>query len=424
MSLIAIDLNKKIIHSLQRTPESQKTQQGRYMKIGILGGGQLARMLLQKGIENGHEMHVLCQNNEPATFVTAFHHPGSPHSELDLISFFQKVDVITFESEFISIPILKTALEKTAVLLQTSQTKKTKVPEFFPPLKSMEVLQDRLTQKQLLNKFKIPTLPFYNFENPDSGQTLWSSSIIKRRRGGYDGYGTYSIRGIIPSNILKILKTNTEGHIVEPRIQFERELALIFSRNRLGKIEIFPLVESFQEHSKCLWVKGPIELKSKQEQDLKKIIKKISGMLHSLPYVGVIAFELFQISKDEQKRLQLRSSLIVNEIAPRVHNSGHFSLNAMDKDQFTSHLHAITQRNSASPELYVKNFVMLNLIGAFTGPAKFPNGQNGSLHWYGKKDSKIGRKLGHINYQSHYKTQNELLKIALKELKKWRKNTL
>ncbi len=386
------------------------------MKIGILGGGQLARMLLQKGLENGHEMHVLCSSTEPAAQVTRFHTPGNPNLVDDLKKFLKKVEILTFESEFIDISLLRSALNDLTL-------EKLPLPKIFPKLESMETLQDRKTQKLLLQKFKIPTLPFVDYEthSPESLIDLFDRFVVKKRLGGYDGYGTFIVRN--KHDFLK-LSTSPAGHIVEPLIFFQKELSLIAFRSTATSTQFLPLTESYQEDSKCLWAKGPFKVKSFFQKDLQKIQLKISKMLESIDYIGVIAFELFLISKKEKTKRKLESHLIVNEIAPRVHNTGHYSLTALSKDQFTLHLQAITGHQKPRTELYVKNYVMLNLIGQKNELANAPTQHQGALFWYGKSESRPGRKLGHINYASSQLSQDRLLKIATNDLKKWKAKQL
>ena len=249
-------------------------------------------------------------------------------------------------------------------------------------------------------KHHIPTADFISvkFKNKLSLKknlsnlwSQWGDFVLKSRIGGYDGHGTFIIKKKAQIKQIKFPKTN---FIAEKFIPFKRELALLSARNKKGQIIFFPLVESFQKQSICLWVKGPA-----QHKKLKKLKAQIKVFLTDIDYQGLIAFELFDT----------RSQLIVNELAPRVHNTGHYSLDALTEDQFTIHLKAISNQSLKSPRLKSKAFAMLNLLGTGAKKASFKTKsllnessqkylkkQKISLYWYGKK-SRPGRKMGHLN---------------------------
>ena len=162
------------------------------------------------------------------------------------------------------------------------------------------------------------------------------------------------------------------------------------ARNRRGEIAYLPLVESRQEQARCLWVKGPIKLAK-----MENLKKRISRFLNRVGYEGIIAFELFDS----------RNELIINELAPRVHNSGHYSLDALSEDQFTLHLKAIVNARLRSPHPLGKGFAMLNLLGEKSITPRWQLPAEIKLHWYGKKDNRPGRKMGHINVVGSSPTQ-------------------
>ena len=263
--------------------------------------------------------------------------------------------------------------------------------------------------------------------------------VLKTREGGYDGYGTFpfqkksDLRRALPasetSRVLKApvkkppaeksldpgakpgpggvwsasaaltgdsagfkgatgrsgaVQTSTKSlpsggrFIAEPFLPFQRELAISAARN--GKETVFtPLVETFQENSRCLWVRGPVF--HKEESGLKR---KIVQFLDAVNYRGLIAFELFDMG----------DRLLVNETAPRVHNSGHYSLNGLSEDQFTLHLKAILGFPLQTPKAFC-GFAMLNLLGGRRDKQK-PGLKQFHFHWYGKEDIRPGRKMGHV----------------------------
>ncbi|MCK6599529.1 MAG: ATP-grasp domain-containing protein [Bdellovibrionaceae bacterium] len=370
------------------------------MKIGILGGGQLARMLCLKGHELGDEIHILSEKkDDPAAQVTQNWHQGSYHNKAQLRKFINQVDLITFESEFVDCHLLKKiASDKT----------------FHPSLDNLLQFQDRWTQKNLFLKYKLPTA---SFRKIDSQEDLKSFAplfnykyVLKKRYGGYDGYGTFICRNRKEHTkwIAFFSKVNLPLNlIIEEFIPFEKELAVQFFRNERNEFTQLPLVESKQIDSKCDWIKGPIDHNAFPE-----ILKKVKKLMQAENYVGTLAFEFFSS----------QGRLLINESAPRVHNSGHYSLNHPAGDQFSLHLKAITQRKLqlSATELLKYSFVMTNLIGKSTRQIVFPDNLLGHLHWYGKTGNRKGRKMGHINWITSFSPENsdKLLKLALKERKK------
>ena len=341
-------------------------------KIGILGGGQLARMMVLEAHKMGLEPYVLSQNkNDPSAQVTSFWMKGDIHSKKHLTQFLKKTDVVTFENEFIDTKLLKKVM------------KQTKTP-VLPHPQIIEVLQDRLSQKKLLQKHHIPTAKFYSVDHYDQAlmafEKLNRKMVLKQRRFGYDGYGTFVIKSI--GDLKKIKSRLKEGFIAEEFIPFQKELAILFVSQHKKKVLQLPLVETFQKDFRCYWVKGPV-----QSSQIKTLSHRIKKLLKSIKYDGVIAFELFKTKK----------GLMVNEVAPRVHNSGHYSLNALSKDQFSLHVDAILNRPLKTPKLLYKGFAMLNLLGQVEKSSDWQKIENVFLHDYRKKDCRSGRKMGHLN---------------------------
>ncbi|HRO66758.1 MAG TPA: ATP-grasp domain-containing protein, partial [Pseudobdellovibrionaceae bacterium] len=277
-------------------------------RIGLLGGGQLARMLALKGQELGLEMHVLsAQASDPAAQVTRHWHQGSPDRAEDLAAFFKSVDVVTVESEF----------HEAALLAEAEKTSGTKL---FPSAANLGSLQDRLPQKELLKNSGLRTAPFLavdSWADMDRAFAAFEGEfVLKKRRGGYDGYGTFIVRSKKDLERLKITFDPTLSPcIAEAFVPFRRELAVIAARNPQGEITLLPMVETHQVDSRLDWLKGPV-----RHGGLRALQKGLGKFLEKLDYVGVIAFELFET----QDRL-----LWINEVAPRVHNSGHYSLEAV-----------------------------------------------------------------------------------------------
>lgn len=345
------------------------------IRVGILGGGQLARMLALAAHPLGIQPWVLSlSSDDPAAQVTSYWRRGDPNNKRDLSSFLDQVDYATFESEFLNATLLSEVNSKVGVVIHPSPS-------------IMGALQDRLTQKQILINNHIPTLSFRTIstfsEAKDVLDEFGGSYILKKRRFGYDGYGTYPIHSHKDLNkILDEIKKNRDGFIAEKKIIFKRELAIIMVRNESGTIRQLPLVQTFQHHSRCLWVKGPINISEK----MKLILIRIKKLLNQLNYCGVIAFELFESHNE----------IFVNEIAPRVHNSGHYSIEALSCNQFQYHIKALINHPLPKCTSLSRGFSMYNLLGESCFAPKLTGLTEGFMHWYGKKENRQGRKMGHI----------------------------
>jgi 5-(carboxyamino)imidazole ribonucleotide synthase len=367
--------------------------------IGLIGGGQLARMMIQQGQQAGFSFRLLCKDqNEPAAQVMGTSNVtfGDPHKIEDLMEFLPKADLITFESEFIPVHQIRAAMER---LQKTKQPPKF---DFFPSLDCMSNFQDRLSQKQTLEKFKIATAPFIHSEEPKNFEHFLKKHrkvVFKKRIGGYDGYGTYIIQSLVDLN--KFLAANdTNDFICEAFMPFKQELAYSFARNGKNQITVFPLVRTTQKDHKCDFIFGPVK-----HPHVATLTKKISEMLKKINYVGFITFELFDVN----------GKLTVNEIAPRVHNSAHYSVDALNVNQFLAHLKMGLGMEIPIPHSSTKYFAMTNLIHLPESKLINQKWITGKLHWYGKSESRPGRKMGHINYIGK---DAAVLKQALLERKK------
>ena len=355
-------------------------------KIGVLGGGQLARMLCQQGQRLGLQVHVLSKSKiDPAALATPFWHKGSINNKSSVSAFCKKMDVITFESEF----------------ADTSTMPKLK-NKFYPSLKNIALLQDRLTQKQSLVKYKLPTSAFIHTNLKQDVIDFFNAHgalVAKKRMFGYDGYGTFIIKNKVALN--KFLRQNKVNDcIIEKFIPFKRELSVVCARSKNGDIQFFPLVESLQKEAKCFWAKGPIK-----NSKTNLLHKKIKAYLKKINYVGVIAFEIFETS----------SSLLVNEVAPRVHNTGHHSLDSCNIDQFSAHLYCLLGIRLPKINTISNGFAMVNLVGSHNKKVQLTPCKHSKLHWYEKLDNRPGRKMGHINSCST--SADKALKLALNDLK-------
>lgn len=360
-------------------------------KLGIVGGGQLARMLALEALPMGVSVHILCPDrNEPAAQVTAHWHEGSPEHPHQLQKFAQEMDFLTFESEFFDLAPLK-SIKKTQIA---------------PSPEAMSLLQNRFTQKAALKQWKVPTSPFVFVDDlqnlEDVRQQLGGKIVLKLANGGYDGKGTFYSKNSADSKKLQTqMAQSSPSLLAEAFIPFQRELALMCARSTRGEFIHFPLVQSHQVESRCDWVMGPI-----QHPALARLLPKLKKFLAGIDYVGVIGFELFDVNGD----------LLVNEVAPRVHNSGHYSQQALSESQFALHAKAVLGLPLHTPRLLQPAFCMVNLIGQGHKNINLDSNLTGTLHWYGKSESRKGRKMGHINYTGTH--LRKLLQQALKERKR------
>ena len=377
--------------------------------IGILGGGQLARMLVLEAHKMNLPVAVLSPSeSDPAREVCGRWVQGDPNKLKDLVAFMKDCSSVTFESEFYAADAIREAALKT----------KTPV---WPDPKTMALLQDRLTQKNLFDEYDLPTAPWRPVDSSQDAVVAYvaldGQVVFKKRRGGYDGYGTFVVKsdgdlGEFANNGVK------DSFIAEKWIRFKRELAVIAVRDQAGAVFFYPFVESLQKNSRCLWVQGPL----KETRAMISMKSSIARFLKGIDYVGAMGIEMFETEK----------SLIVNEIAPRVHNTGHYTMDAFDLSQFALHLRAVTGLRSqgfAIPKSPA--FAMWNLLGTEQGEASqanalgpwnaktLPNGA--TFHWYGKSESRAGRKMGHVNAVA--KTSQSALALAKKSAAQLAKQT-
>lgn len=360
-------------------------------KIGILGGGQLARMMALSSYPLGPEVRVLASNPaDPAALVCPQTTIGSLTDDGDLRRFLKDLDYVTFESEFVDTERLKRCLPAKTIV--------------FPKLDVIEAIQDRVTQKRLLDRFKIVTSPWLPVETKadlkKAAERFNKGFVLKQRRFGYDGYGTFIFKKGLTADAAAVLEKSKFGFIAEAYVDFKRELAISLVRSRNGDFITLPLVESVQKDSRCFSVRGPMPM-----GPAKGMAAAFKKMLKSLDYHGIMAVELFATSR----------GLVVNELAPRVHNSAHYSQDALACSQFEYHVRAGLGLKLPKVEILRPGFAMVNLLGEENKNIQLSLSPVGSLHWYGKTENRMGRKLGHINVLDTSSMK------ALKRALKWRK---
>lgn len=313
--------------------------------------------------------------DDPAAQVTSLWTKGKLDDRKALSRFLKSCSLVTFESEFMDAGLLE------EVSLETET-------DVFPKPQHMAALQDRLSQKRLLEKHGLPTSPFMPVSSAKDARRAFDrfdgALVFKKRRFGYDGYGTFVVRTETQlESFLNVLAQDSIGFIAERFIPFRREIAVMVARGKGGETLHLPFVETFQENSRCLWVKGPL----RETSAFKALARKLEGFLERVGYVGIMGIELFDTGK----------GLLINELAPRVHNSGHYSQNAFSDDQFTLHIKAVMGMHLGKPVALAPGFAMWNLLGSSEREPSWTLPAEVKLHWYGKTKNRAGRKMGHIN---------------------------
>lgn len=364
--------------------------------VGILGGGQLARMLVLKAHQMGLNTLVLADKaTDPAVRICSRWIKGDIHSAKDIRLMLRLSDVVTFESEFISANLLKKCMQD----IPRNRTR------IYPDLNCLWHLQDRLLQKEWLYDFDLPTLEHVKIGSRDEMDLAYEAFnhklVFKKRLGGYDGYGTFVVRNQPELRAFrKSIKGEEMNYIIEPFANFKSERSIIFARSSTGQQVSLPMIQSVQTNNQCDYVMGPVRHPAEN-----RLREKIGRFLNEINYVGVIAFELFDLG----------SELVINEIAPRVHNTGHFSQDALNVDQFELHLRCVLGMDLPEIRLRYPAFVMVNLLGQSARTPQIKKFPTGSFHWYDKEDNRPKRKMGHINYVG--RSKSTLLKTALTERK-------
>jgi 5-(carboxyamino)imidazole ribonucleotide synthase len=342
--------------------------------IGILGGGQLGRMLSVAAARLGYRCHIY----DPAPLPPAGHVADRVTTAAwddcaALAQFAASVDVITFEFE--NIP--------TATLDQLETLRPIR-----PGRRALAVSQDRLTEKQFLNGLGLATAPFAAVGSPhdlqDAIAQIGTPAILKTRRMGYDGKGQARLSSQDDAPAAWSAMAGCDG-ILEGFVTFSHEVSVIAARGLNGAVAAFDPGENRHDDGILRETRVPARLSPSQRSDAVLLAARI---LNALDYVGVMGVELFVTPK----------GLIVNEIAPRVHNSGHWTQNGCAVDQFEQHIRAITGLPLGDGGRHA-DVVMENLIGADMD--RLPdllNARDCAVHLYGKPDVRAGRKMGHVNH--------------------------
>ena len=349
--------------------------------LGILGGGQLGKMLLTETRKFDITTKVLDPSPDaPCRIACNTFVQGNLTDFNTVYNFGKDVDVLTIEIENVNVE----ALEK----LQTEGVK------VYPSPQTIKNIQNKATQKQFYATHGIPTAPFQVFQNSESlkkainEQQLTLPFVWKSARFGYDGNGVKIVRQLTDLNLLP-----NDQCIAESLVPFKKELAVIVARNANGQVRTYPVVEMefHPEANQVEYVLCPARISEEIAQKARAIAVQVA---EAFQVVGLLAVELFLTAEGE---------VLVNEVAPRPHNSGHYSIEAAYTNQFEQHLRAILNLPLGSTESKVAG-VMVNLVGAegYQGKVVYENieqimaMEGVTPHIYGKKETRPFRKMGHV----------------------------
>lgn len=376
------------------------------LKLGIIAGGQLGKMLIQEASKWDIISYILDQDEQcPARSIASHYVKGSNLNYDEVYRFGKMVDVLTFEIENINIDALR-KLKEEGVIVQ-------------PDPDILALIQDKGLQKEFYRRNNIPSAPYRLIDDseelkqgklPEPG--LRYPFVQKIRKGGYDGRGVAVIN--TPDELYKLLEG---ASILEEKVDIAREISVIVARNRKGEVRCFPVVEmTFDPHANLVdKLICPAEITEQQADIAQQTAIRI---IESLRMEGLLAVEFF---------IDKQGSVLVNEIAPRPHNSGHHTIESIVTSQFEQHLRAILNLPLGSTALKLPS-VMINILGAegHEGPVQYEGLTESmaiegvKIHLYGKKITKPYRKMGHITVLSQSPEEalqkaahvNELLKVT------------
>jgi len=354
--------------------------------IGILGGGQLGRMMAMAAAEMGYHVHIYCpEENCPASEVAA-HTTIAPYEDtIALKRFADSVDVITYEFENIPVEPLRVIAGK-----------------IKPGLDVLATSQHRVLEKQALNKMGIATAPFAPVTTDEEFkaaiQKIGLPAVLKTCRMGYDGKGQWKVKpdrhpreggDLGPQSMLPEIPAqggDDVPFILEGFVDFRMEISVIVARSSDGTIECYCPVQNIHKNHILSETIAPAPISAALAQKAETMARTIA---QGLNLIGLMAVEMFVTSNDD---------ILVNELAPRPHNSGHWTMDACVTSQFTQVIRAVCGLPLGSPTRLC-DAKMLNLIGDdVLDWQRYTTQPTAKLHLYGKKDSRPGRKMGHVNF--------------------------
>lgn len=355
----------------------------RVLTLGIIGGGQLAKMTAMAAYRLGLRIAIIEHGEEsPAGVMTKLDFPRGWTNNEELERFISASDIITLENEFVAPELLERIAERRLV---------------FPAPKTVALVRDKLVQKQTMTAAGIPTPAFAAADTPEAIAAFATEHgypiVVKTRTFGYDGYGNALVRS--EQEIIPLWQRFTGGEhprqlMVEGFVRFRMELAVIVARNRRGECVVYPCVQTIQENHICRAVLAPAPIEPSIAEHARSVAR---ASVEAIDGVGVFGIELFLTDEGQ---------ILFNEIAPRPHNSGHYTIEACQTSQFENCVRAVCNLPLGSPDMIVPAAVMINLLGERSGsgipdsPLEALQHGHAWIHLYGKKDCRVGRKMGHI----------------------------
>lgn len=357
-------------------------------RVGIIGGGQLAWMMADGA--KSLNIHLLVQTpnaDDPACAIAHKTFLGPVADASVTAQMAKQCDVITFENEFIDLEALRQLAQQGTV--------------FYPQLDCLAPLLDKYDQRQYCDRRNLPSPPFTTL-NDERDRPLLAEKVnqialplaLKTRRHGYDGQGTFILDSI--ETVSETWQTlDYQPVLLEAFVAYEKELAVMVARSQSGEVAVYPVVETQQIDQICRRVIAPAQIDRSVAEEVSAIATQL---VNALGFVGMLGIELFLTSAGK---------VLINEIAPRTHNSGHYTLDACATSQFEQQLRAVCGLPLGSTALTHPGAVMVNLLGTESATddgtddyaeqraalAQLPNAH---LYWYGKQRSRPGRKMGHV----------------------------
>lgn len=335
------------------------------MNVGILGGGQLGWMTILEGRKLGYKFFVLDKNPEaPASKIADVWFPPEEVEE-----FYSVCDVITYEFEHIEEEVLEKVEDKV-----------------IPDPKALRLKKSRGEEKEFLYRHGYPLPRFRRGRMEDLKRLIdeiGAPAVVKSERLGYDGKGQYRVSS--GEDLEEIYRNHSpdESFVVEEFVDFEREVSAVGVRDRRGRIKIYPITENFHEEGILLYNRTTERFPSEKE-----VLEIVSSLMEDLSIVGLLAVEFF-VTEDR---------ILINEFAPRPHNTGHYTLDGAYTSQFENFLRAITDLPLGSTRLKLPSG-MVNILGLSYNELSIPeilSVEGSKLYWYGK-EKRERRKMGHVN---------------------------
>ncbi len=366
---------------------SQEPQTLRAKVLGVLGGGQLGRMLALSAANLGVKVMVLDPSDRPPAAVAAQAVKGHFRDAGNVQNFASKVDVLTVEIEHVNAEVLTMLEDEGAADMQ-------------PSAKTIAIIQDKFAQKEYFRECGVPLGEFCDI--PDESALLYAASeygypfMLKSKRLAYDGRGNYVVHSKEAHTIaVEKLGGYAHGLYAEKWQPFEKELAVMVVRSRDGEVQLYPVTQTVQRDSICHVTETPACIPESARIAAELLAKQVMNAMHG---AGVFGVEMFLLADD---------IVLLNEVAPRVHNSGHYTIDGCVTSQFENHVRATLGLPLGDTSLKVNHVIMLNILGEADGKRgeqlaeklidRALSVPGCSVHWYDKSGVTKGRKIGHIN---------------------------